>query len=70
MIGDKPLHIRFDEVDGSTKVYNGTRYFVLFGAEKNNFIYNGIRYLTGVKSGITYVIFHNYAQIRIDLYDS
>ena len=35
------------------KVYDGTRYLVLFGGEKYDFIYNGIRYLLGVKSGIT-----------------
>ena len=28
------------------------------------------RYLTGVKSGITYVISHNYAKIKVHSYDS
>ena len=32
LIGAKPLQIRFDKVDG---VYDGTRYLVLFGGEKN-----------------------------------
>ena len=42
----------------------------MFGDEKYGFIYNKIRYLMGVKSGITYVISHNYAKINIDSYDS
>ena len=28
------------------------------------------RYLIGIKSGITYVISHNYAKIKIDSYNS
>ena len=62
----KPLRIRFDNVDEFTRVYDGTRHFVLFGSEKYDFIYNIIRYLIGVKSGITYVISHNYAKIKVD----
>ena len=30
----KPLHIRFDKVDGIFRFYDGTRYLVLFGPEK------------------------------------
>ena len=51
-------------------VYDGTRYLVLFGSEKYDFLYNRIRYLIGVKIGITYVISHNYAKIKVDSYDS
>ena len=29
---------------------------------KYDFIYNRIRYLIGVKSGITFIIYHNYEQ--------
>ena len=45
------------------------RYPVLFEHEKYDPIYNRIRYLTGVKSGITYAISHNYANIKVDSYD-
>ena len=69
MIDAKPLPIRFDKLDGCIKVYVGTRYLVLFGSEKNDFIYNRIRYLISVKSGITYVIFHHYPKIKVDSYD-
>ena len=47
----KSLRIRFDKIDGFLRVYDGTRYLVLFGAEKYDSIYN-IRYLIEVKSGV------------------
>ena len=50
-------------------VYDGTRYLVLFRAEKNNFIYNRIRKLIEVKSGIIYVSTHNYARVKVNSYD-
>ena len=34
----KPLRIRFDEIDGFIRVYNGTRYLVLFGSERYDYI--------------------------------
>ena len=43
LMGTKPLHIRFVKVDGFITVYDGTRYLVLLGGEKYNFIYNRIR---------------------------
>ena len=33
MIGAKPLRIRFHKADGFIRVYDGTRYLVLFGPE-------------------------------------
>ena len=48
----------------------GTRYLVLLGAKKYDFIYNRIRYLIGVKSGMTYINSHNCAKIKVDSYDS
>ena len=65
----KPLCIRFDKIDEFIRVYDGTRRLMLFGSEKY-FIYNRIRYLVGVKSGISYVISHNYVKIKVDSYDS
>ena len=49
--------------------YDGTRYLVLFGLEKYNAIYNSIRYLIRVRSGITVVFSHNNVKIKIDSYD-
>ena len=69
-MGAKPLHIRFEKVDGFIKIYNETRYLVLFGPERHNAIYDRIRYLISDKSGITYCINHNLTKIRIDSYNS
>ena len=55
----------FDKIDGFIRVYDGIIYLVLFGGEVYDFSYNRIRYLTGVKNGITYVISHNYAKVKI-----
>ena len=55
-IGAKPLHISFNKVDRFIRVFDGTRYLILFGPEIYDAIINGIRYLIGVKSSITYVI--------------
>ena len=74
LTGAKPLRVRFNVFDvfnvRCTIGYDGTRYLVLFGGEKYDFTYNRIRYLIAVKSGITYVISHNYAKITVDSYDS
>ena len=40
MIGSKPLSIRFDNMDEVIKIYDGTRYLVLFGPEKYDAINN------------------------------
>ena len=57
LISAKPLHNRFYQVDGFIKVYNGSRFLVLFRIKKYDAIYNRIWYLIGVKGSITYVFF-------------
>ena len=42
LIGAKPLGTRLNKVNWFIRIYDGTRYFVLFGGEKY-FIYNRIR---------------------------
>ena len=64
------LGIRLDKVDGFIGVYDGTRHLVLFGPEKYDVIYNTIWYLISQKSGIPFVISHNYTRIKTDSYDS
>ena len=59
LTGIKPLRIRLNKVDGIIKVYDGTRYLVLFCPEKQDASYNRIRYLIGLKISITYVFSHN-----------
>ena len=63
LIAANPLLVRFDKIGKFIRIYDGTRYLVLFRSEKYDSIYNRIRYLISVKSGITYVISHNYAKL-------
>ena len=70
LMDPKPLCIRFDKMDGYNGIYDRSRYLLLFGDEKYDFIYIMIRYLIGGKSGITYVFSHNYAKVKVDSYDS
>ena len=44
--------------------------YYLEGNNRRKPIYNRIRYLMGVKSGIIYNISHNYEKIKVDSYDS
>ena len=48
----------------------GGRYSTLFGSENYDTVYNRIRYLVSLKSGITYIFSHNFAKIKVDFYDS
>ena len=59
-------HFMQNSGDAFIRVYDRTRYLVLFGSEKYDSIYNRIRYLIGVKSGIKYVISYNFARIKVD----
>ena len=61
----KPSCIRLNKINGFSKGHDGTRYLVLFRAKKCDFIYIRIKYLIGVKSGITKAISHYYAKIKL-----
>ena len=52
------------------RIYDGIRYLTLFGCEKYDAIYNKIRYLISLKSGITYIFSHCFAKTSVDSYDS
>ena len=70
MIGANPLRIRFDKIDGFIIIYEGTKYLTFFRTGKYGGIYNRGRYLTSLKSSITYVFSNYYSKIKIDSYDS
>ena len=70
LIGSKSLRIRFDKIDGFIRIYDGTRYLTLFGSEKYDAIYDRIRCLISLKSGITYIFSHYFAKTKFDSYDS
>ena len=69
LIGAKLLRISFDKVDGFNRAYYGTWYLISFGSEKYDAIYDRIRYLISLESGIPNNIFHNYARNKIDSYN-
>ena len=50
MVQNLIMHVRFDKIDGFIRIYDGTRYLVLFGSEKYDAIYNSIRYLVSLKA--------------------
>ena len=57
LIGSKPLRIRFNKINGITRIYDGSRYLSLPGTENYDVIYDRIRYLISLKSSITYIFF-------------
>ena len=61
-----PLCIRFNEVDGFIRVYDGSKYFVLFGFEKYDAINKKITYLMSQKCGITYFFSQAFGKNEID----
>ena len=47
----------FDNVYEFIRVYDGTKYLVLFAPEKYDSTYDTIRYFITLKGGITYIFF-------------
>ena len=74
----KPLHIRFNKVDGIIKIYDGIRHLELsnsydeayyrINSRMYNAIFDTINYLISENSGIADSINLNFARIRIDSY--
>ena len=67
LIDLKPFRIRFDKIDGFIRIYDGTRYLKLFGSEKYDAIYDRIRYLLSLRSGITYIFSHYFQKSKLIL---
>ena len=67
-MGVKPLRIRFDEVDGIIKIYDGSRCFVLLGPRIYNAIYDRIDYLVWEKSDAKCIILQESELIHVILY--
>ena len=63
-----PLRIRFDKIDGFIKIYEGIK--LILDRSWFHKICDSINYLISEKSGITDGIYHNFARIRIDSYNS
>ena len=47
------MRVRFDEIDWFIKIYDATRYLILFGSGWYDEIYDKIEYLISEKNGIT-----------------
>ena len=43
---------------------------VLFGPDRYDEIYDQIKYIRSERSGITYIITHNFAKLKVDSYNS
>ena len=59
--------IKIDKIHGLIRIYDWSRYLTLFGSEKYDAIYDRIRYLISLKSGITYIFSHYFAKIKVEL---
>ena len=70
LLGSKLLRVRFSKIDGFLRIYDGTRYLTLFATEKYDVIYDKIRHIISLKSGITYIFSRYCAKIKVDFYDS
>ena len=69
LIVAKPFRIRFNQVDGFIRVYDGNRYLAFFRLERHDDTDNWIRYLVSLKSGITYIFDLYFTKIKVDSYD-
>ena len=69
-LSEKPLCITFDKIDRFIKIFDGIRYFKIFGRQLYDKIYNRIRYLISEKGGITGSVNHNFSKIRVNPYNS
>ena len=70
LIDPRPFRIKFDQIGGFIRIHYGTIYLKLFDSEKYDAIYDRIRYLISLKSGITEIFSHYFAKIKVDSYDS
>ena len=62
--GPKPLHIRFNKIDGFIIVLDGNiKHLILFDYGLFNKISDKIKYLISKKSGVTNSINHNFGKI-------
>ena len=57
------VFVRVDKIDGFIKIYDRTKYLVLFDPDSDNAIYSRISYLVTEKGCITYSIDHNFGRI-------
>ena len=59
----------FVKADRFIRIYEGTRYLLLFGPKKYNVIYDRIRYLISQKK-VLHVFSHSSARVKIGSHNS
>ena len=64
------MRIRFDEIVGIIRIFDGTRYLTLFDTKKYDAINDRFRYLISLKSSITYIFSNYFVKIKVNSYDS
>ena len=64
------MRIRFDKIDGIIRIYDRSRYLILFGNKIYDAINDKIRCLISIKNRITSTIYHYFAKLKVDSYDS
>lgn len=64
MISAKPLCIIFDRRNRFIRVYNKIKYLMLSSLEKYNAKFDKVMYIISLKSNITYVLSHNFADFQ------
>ena len=69
LIDPVTLSIKFDKIDGFIRIYDRTRYLTLLDFEKYDVIYDKVGYLISLKSGMTYIFSHYFAELKVDSYD-
>ena len=64
LIDSRPLRIRFDRIDW----FLWTRYLTFLGSKKYDGIFDRIRYLISLKSGIKYIFSHYFPKSKLILW--
>ena len=69
LVGSKPLRIIFDKKHGFIRIYDGTRYLILFGSKKYDGINDRVRYVMNIKMCIANIFTHCFAKVKVDTYE-
>ena len=66
----KPLHIRFDKINGLIRIYDGTRYLILLTLKNMMLFITELDILKDKKLVPPMFLLSNFGKIKIDSYDS
>ena len=66
LTGSNTLHIRFVQIYRFIRISDRNKCFTLFGSEKYDAVYDYIRYLISLKSGIAFIFSQYFEKVKID----